>query len=208
MEKHIKKTIARIKYAARWMLFFPVNYIGSLLIPKIEEIQLENAKIIPYRQKYLADIDNIWNSYTHANLTKRDKRLLKLFGQKTCFLLTDKSENLIGFHGFYFNPNDLIKLRIHSAMGAIESKYRRCGYASVLFTLAYDSFRKTKYIRGISVRYSLNNIASRRIHEKYGFKTVEKYFNKKFKTEQIYAICDFHAEQGVVEGLNYDKVKP
>lgn len=182
----------KIKFIIDKLPFFVVNFIGSLLIPKIEEIQFRDARIIPYNKRYLTDLIDIRNSWGEGSFSKTDEYLLKFFGKKTCFLMIDKNEELMGYSYFYFHFDDLKKHRIHFAFGGVKAKFRGRGYGGFLFKLTWNSFKKTKWIRGISSRYTLSNIPSRKLHEEIGFKTIKKYFDNNLKKERIYAVYDFY----------------
>jgi len=132
----------------------------------------------------------IWNSFEEAHFGKIQKLLLMFFGKKTCFVMV-KDEKPIGFIFFYFRFNDLINHRIHSASGVMNSIYRRSGYGALLFISAWDSFKKVRFIHGISCRYTLDNIQSKRLHEKYGFKVKSEYFDPHLRKQRVYAICSW-----------------
>lgn len=97
----------------------------------------------------------------------------------------------MGFAFFYFNLDDFKNHRIHLALIAISPYYRGNGYGTQLAKYAWDSFRRVKWLKGISTRYSLNNAASRRIHEAYGFRPVIKYYDERLGEERVYAVVNW-----------------
>lgn len=170
------------------LLFLGVNMIGNFFLPNIKEKKLNDVVIRSYNKKYLADVKKLWNSLEEGCFGKRQKLLLTLFGKKTCFVMI-KDDKLIGFIFFYFRFNDLINQRIHSAFGVIDLAYRKIGYGALLPIFAWDYFREIKFIHGISSRYSLDNNPSRRLHEKYGFKVLYKYYDKHLQKDRVYVVC-------------------
>ena len=61
---------------------------------------------------------------------------------------------------------------------------------SIVSTI-WNLFKKTKWIRGISARYTMSNTPYRRLHGKIGFNILKKYFDENLKEERVYAVYDW-----------------
>ena len=182
--------LRKIKRLLKAMIFLASNFFGNLLITEIREMSFGDTRIIAYNNRYLDDVMDLWNSWL-GPFSKIDEYLLMFYGKKTCFLMIHEDEELLGFLFFYFHFGDLLHRIIHEAAVCIVPAYRNYGYATSLFVSAYNSFKKTRWIRGISARYDLDNIPTRRLHEKCGFKAINEYYDQNLKKHRVYAICNW-----------------
>jgi len=185
----------KINYTIKMIFFLMINFIGCLFLPEIKENQVRDVKVISYNKKYLDDLINISKNWWKG-VSKKNIILLNFFGKKLCFLMIDKNKKLIGFLFFYFTFNDFKNRRIHTAFGCMEPKFTGRGYGTLLFTTGWNSFKKIRWIRGISSRFTTANVSSRKMHEKSGFRIIKKYFDEDIKKEKAYAICYFINSKG------------
>ena len=79
----------------------------------------------------------------------------------------------------------------YRSKAGLQPEFRKWGCGALLLTSAWNSFKKTKWIRGISARYTISNSLSRKLHENTGFKILKTYFDEDLKEERAYAVFDF-----------------
>lgn len=176
--------------AAKSIMFLLLNFMEYLLTPEIQELSDGDVKIIPYSNKYLSSVIDLWR--TAGFFSNTYKFLLRLFGNRLCFVLVNRNNEFLGFICFYFRFEDLKSRRIHDAISSINSDLKGRGYGGFLSKSAFDSFKRSKWIRGISVRYTVSNEATKRILLRYGFKVIDRYFDKVEGEEREYAVYDFY----------------
>ncbi|MFX0196639.1 MAG: hypothetical protein ACFFCW_10985 [Candidatus Hodarchaeota archaeon] len=164
-----------------------INCIGFFMLPRIRERIIEDFKIVPYERSYYGALLNLWKIC--GNFSGRDRLFLKLFGNKGCFLLTNKRGELVGFKYHYFNLTDLLNRRIHAAFVGIDPKIRHQGCAKLLVTEANDSLRNTKWLRGLTTKFPKDQV--RKFPREYGYRVIGSTFDEKTKEEIYVAIHDF-----------------
>lgn len=173
------------------VVFFVLNFVGNLLLRKIDEIKIQDKRIIGFKKEYLGDLIEMWNlefKFSEFKFSRRDKYILYFFGNKICYLMIDNNGRLLGFMYFYFNWRDLVNRRIHSALAYMSPDCRGKGLGSVLHDNVFSSIFKNRWVRGISARWSSCNEAVSRILSKFGFEVVEKYLDKTTGEKRLYGI--------------------
>ena len=185
MRDILHKTIS----VAKSIMFLLLNSIEYLLTPKIDEVSDGDLKIFAYNNEYLGDVINLWRTAGFFSSTYRF--FLRLFGNRLCFLLLNRNNEFLGFYCFYYRFEDLRTRRIHAAILGFNPNFRGKGYGNFLAKSAYDSLKKSKWIRGIGTKYTISNEASKKIHFKNGFKVIDSDFDKVEGEEREYAVYDF-----------------
>ena len=137
MRDILHKTIT----AAKSIMFLLLNSIEYLLTPKIRELSNGDLKIIAYNNEYLGDVINLWR--TAGFFSNTYKSLLRLFGNRLCFVLVNRNNEFLGFICFYYRFEDLKSRRIHAALAGLDVNLKGKGHGSFLYKSAFDSFRKS-----------------------------------------------------------------
>jgi ribosomal protein S18 acetylase RimI-like enzyme len=187
----MKGILNKIVSAAKSIMFLLLNSIEYLLTPEIDELSDGELKVIAFDNEYLGDVIDLWRTTGFFSITY--KFLLRLCGNRLCFILVNRNKKFLGFICFYYRFEDIKSRRIHAAVACLDINLKRKGYGRFLYKSAFDSFRKSRWIRGISAKYTVSNEPPRRILMKYGFNVVNRYFDKIEGEEREYAVYDFNA---------------
>jgi hypothetical protein len=146
--------------------------IGAFLYPFLPRIAERNAlgfKIIGYRGRHYRDVLSFTESWPEGYFGRANRINLKLYGRKTCFLLLNKSDRIVGVIFFYFRWQDLPRRSIHSAYGVVQTELRGSGLGAFLFDTAWRSFDSQAWLHGITSNFDCSNIESARLHRRGGF---------------------------------------
>lgn len=169
--------------------FLLLNSIAYLWTPPLCRSQLGENDIIPYQARYRQDVIDLWT--IDGDFSPTYKLFLAFLGRKFCFLLVDRNNRLLGFICFYYRFRDLGKRHIHAAFKIIAPEERGKGYASLLHRTAFATFRRSRWIHGVSATYAVNNEVSRKSMQNYGYRVVRRYFEHGSGTEKEDAVYDF-----------------
>lgn len=138
---------------------------------------------------YVANLYSLFHS--GLNLGKARRLLLYLLGQKVCIVVCDRqTQKIVGYSLFYFNIRDCKERTIHEGDTGLLSEFRGRGLGTELRRHALYHFARSSFLKGVSSRVSLNNVASLKSNKNLGFEVVEKYFDPCMNEERVYLVCD------------------
>lgn len=126
-----------------------------------------------------------------APLGRSRQLLYRVRGGELAIVAVDQTnDSIIGMELYYFNPRDLRENTLHQGYRGVTPNRQGGGIGSLVTRHAIEHFARTQ-LSGISSRVSLDNLASLKSNEKFGFKPVERYFDWKRNEERYYLVCDF-----------------
>lgn len=171
-------------------IFIIRNLLCSVKMPEFQKFEFDELVIESCRSEYLEEVFHLYKDlHNGKDLSRRNKLLLRLAGNKFCYVVRSGSE-IVGIGLYYFNKKDVRENTIHEGYTGLKKEYRGKGVGTIARKNALYHFSQVKSIMGVSSRISLDNEASYRGNVKLGFEVVEKYFDTGLKKERAYLICD------------------
>lgn len=171
-------------------IFIMRNVVRSRKMPEFQKVEFDNLTIEPCRKEYLEEIFSLYkNLHNEKDLAKRNKLLLRLAGNKFCYVVKSGNE-IVGLGLYYFNKKDIMENTIHEGYTGFKKEYRGKGIGTIARKNALYHFSKVKSIMGVSSRIDLDNEASYRGNIKLGFEVRDKYFDTSLNKERVYLVCD------------------
>jgi GNAT superfamily N-acetyltransferase len=161
--------MAWILNSTRTILSISIGAFFYPFLPRIAERNALGYKIVGYRGRHYRDVLTFTEAWPEGHFGRAYRINLKLYGRKTCFLLLNKSDRIIGVVFFYFRWQDLPQHSIHSAYGVVLPEFRGSGLGALLFDTAWRSFDSQVWIHGITANYDCSNIDSAQLHRRCGF---------------------------------------
>jgi RimJ/RimL family protein N-acetyltransferase len=151
-----------------------VNAYFYLRIKKVnfQSITDEDGNILYFESLKRKDLRTIWNMSpdTFGIDVNRDKRvLLSLFCDKFCYVLRNRSSEIIGTASYYIKLDEYKDSNVHLGTLIINKQFRHHGYSSLIIRLSVNELKRSKVIRGISVDIRSDNFRSLRAILSNGF---------------------------------------
>ena len=171
-------------------IFIMRNLLCSIKMPEFQKFEFDELAIESCKSEYLEEVFDLYkNLHNGKDLSKRNKLLLRLAGNKFCYVVKSNSE-VVGLGLYYFNQKDIRENTIHVGYTGLKKDYRGKGVGTVARKNALYHFSQVKSITGISSRVDIDNEASYRRNIKLGFEVREQYFDVDSKKERVYLVCD------------------
>jgi ribosomal protein S18 acetylase RimI-like enzyme len=179
----------RLKAFFATITFFATNLLGFIFGPAIKDTLVGDYRVVSFNRRHYSAVLSLWRSCTIPTCSHRI--LLKLFGKKMCFVLIDHAGAVIGFLMLHYRAEELKQRRIHVALIAVRPESHGKGLGSALATTAFELYRNSCWIRGVSARYDVGNESSRRIFMKYGFQVSKNYFDETSQVNREYVVYSY-----------------
>ena len=114
-----------MRFKFRPFLFILIYVLRALSLPKIKEKHESSFSIVPFKKRYLDEINEIYRSELGEGnlLTNSIKIILLLCGNKIVFVMLNADKSVIGYVLYYFNFNDIKHKHIHGASAAMLHSY-------------------------------------------------------------------------------------
>lgn len=171
------KLTNRMCFGLKGVNFLFINILAQMVLrlPELSKASYSICDIVPFRNKFLSEIEYIYYKDVGHRLSCRNRILLLILGRKICYVAMDLEKNIVvGFALFYFNLRDIKERTIHIAYLGIKKDYRRNGIGSILMEVAIKNYNNTKAIKGISSRVISNNLPAVMWHKSLGFSIIER----------------------------------
>jgi len=181
----------KLKAVARIILFLNRNIFYSFKLRTFKNAEFDNYALGPLKKKDVPKILDLYKEFNEGNELSLEKRLLlKFLGNKFCYILCSKSDEIFGFGLYYFNKKDINEKTIHEGYIGIKKEFRSKGIGTNARRTALEHFSRIPSLNGVSSRVSLDNIASLKGNIKLGFEIKEKYWDENENKERVYLVCD------------------
>jgi len=175
MKMFIKKNII-------FLFFYPVNlihnfhrtiqdYLGS---GKVKNFSLSSKKIRTFKDNDLVKILELENICFGERYFPQIKKYSKLF--RNIFYVYEEDGVIVAYFGFYVHPKfDNFKLvwKATFFVGCVDEQKRGKGIFQTIYEECLSEL-KTNNVKAVYVCIRVNNAASLHIHEKLGFKIIDK----------------------------------
>jgi len=183
--------IKKIEAIHNTTVFLIRNIMYGFKLQEFEKADFDNFEVEPLKRKNLKKVLELYKEFCEGkSLTMERYLLLRFAGSKYCYILRSKEGEVFGMGIFYFNKRDLKERTIHEGYIGLKIEYRGIGIGTLARQYAIKHFAKTGYLKGISSRISLDNVASLKGNMKLGFEIKEKYWDKEENKERAYLECD------------------
>lgn len=165
----------------------------GMLVPVIQEQTLSDRFILgPCSPGRIEAVEALYADLHDGRELGWSKRvLLRLVGRRLCVALIDlRTNRVLGMVLGYFNPRDVRERTIHIGFTGLAPEVRGQGLSYDLRRFAYAHYARSSWLRGVSSRISVDNVASLRGAVKLGYVERERYFDKELGVERVYMFCD------------------
>lgn len=187
-----KRYFNQFETAIRIIAFIARNCRKAMCIPTLVRGGIDDVEFLPCTLQFVPHVVNLYSIF-HPGLSLGKARclLLYLLGPKVCIVVRDRqTQKIVGYSLFYFNIHDYKERTIHEGDTGLLSEFRGRGLGTELRRHALYHFARSSFLKGVSSRVSLNNVASLKSNKNLGFKVIEKYFDPCMNEERVYLICD------------------
>lgn len=161
-------------------------------IPVFSKGEFKDVEFHPCTKELVPYIVKLYKEFhSGKKLDAAKENTLKLVGHKLCLVVKDKkTQRIAGYSLYYFNHRDIKEATVHEGDTALLQEYRGRGIGTAQRLHALRHFARCPFIKGVSSRVSLNNLASLKSNQNLGFREQERYFDKNMGEERAYLVCE------------------
>lgn len=183
----VGRRFIKIVGIAPLLINFIKNVMHAKKLPEINTHHSNNFSISSYKPKYLKQILELHEKELPSRLSYIKKLLLMIIGTRICYIaFSNETQRVLGFILFYFNRRDLIEKTIHLGAIAVHKDFQGKKIGSQLLKFSIENLLKSSVFTGISSIISLDNTASLKLHQHFGFNIHTTYFDTEKKKEYTY----------------------
>ena len=125
-------------------IFIIQNLLCSVKMPEFQKFEFDELVIESCRSEYLEEVFHLYKDlHNEKDLSRRNKLLLRLAGNKFCYVVRSGSE-IVGIGLYYFNKKDVRENTIHEGYTGLKKEYRGKGVGTIAQKMHSIIFRKLK----------------------------------------------------------------